>query len=143
LEKTNRLTLFVLIAALAAVYFFVFGESGMIMRMELGKQRARLLERIDGLKDEGARMRNLYARYRKGELNREEARLAGFVEQGERFVFMRGAKEEQSDRAPEGREPGYFPQIDHLRILWVVISVLAVFLFLARAHKKAGDPAAS
>ncbi len=143
MEKANRLTLFILIAALAAVYFFVFGESGIIMRMELGKQRARLLERIDGLKDEGARMRSLYARYRKGELNREEARIAGFVEQGERFVFMKGARDDKADKAPEGADPGYFPQIDHLRILWVVISVLAVFLFLARAHRKAGDPAAS
>jgi cell division protein FtsB len=142
LLKSNRLTLFILVFALSAIYFFVFGESGIIMRMELSRQRVRLVERIDDLKDEGQRLKALYGKYRKGEMNREEARIAGFIEQGERIVFVRGGPIDQASRAGDVKEDGTFANLDHLRILWVVISVLAVFLFLARMHRKPEDPAA-
>lgn len=118
---------------LGAVYFFVFGESGLIERSVLVREQERLRQRIEILGEENAGLRGRYEKYKSGELLREEAHRAGYIENGARMVFLRS-----NDAAPvHGAKNvddtgGAIIELSHMRILWVVVSVLALLFYFAR-----------
>lgn len=129
----DRITLIILAGFLCAVYFFVFGESGLIERSRLASERENLRVRIERLGDENAALQRLYEKHGSGRLLREEAHRAGFIENGERVVFLRplertGAGEMNKQDTPV---TGAI-ETSHLRILWIVVSMLALLYYFSR-----------
>lgn len=135
-RENNRVPLFIILSFCAAVYFFAFSESGFLERRELGKNRKQLEGRIERLRDENARLRNVYARYRNGEFLEQEAHKAGYTASGRRVVFFRdgGGTGEVKRKASEKVEM-IISNVSHLRILWLVISALAVLFYFTGAAR--------
>jgi cell division protein FtsB len=141
LERENsRLGLFLLLGALLVVYVFVFGESGILERMELRKNKARLAGRVHELGEENSRLRGLFARYRSGEFLDEEAGKAGYIKPGEKHLYFRNRDRGDGirDDADAGKE-GYRAEISHLRVLWLVVSALVLVFYFARRSRFRAD----
>jgi cell division protein FtsB len=140
LASGDRITLIILAGFLCAVYFFVFGESGLIERSGLVRERENLQVRIERLGDENAVLQRLYEKHRSGRLLREEAHRAGFIENGEKVVFLRqqegaGAGEmNKQDTTVTGAI-----ETSHLRILWIVVSMLALLYWFSRFARDGVD----
>lgn len=133
LGNGDRIGLILLAGFLGAVYFFVFGESGLLERSRLVREQEKLRQRIETLGEENAGLRGRYEKYKSGELLREEAHRAGYIENGARMVFLRS----NDDAAvPDGKNAddsgGSFIEPSHLRILWIVVSMLALLFYFAR-----------
>jgi cell division protein FtsB len=129
-RENNRATLFIILSFCAAVYFFAFSESGFLERRELDKNRKLLAARIERLRDENTRLRNVYARYRNGEFLEQEAHKAGYAAPGERVVFFRdGGGAGEAKRKDSEKVESIISNVSHLRILWLVISALAVLFY--------------
>ncbi len=132
----DRLTLLILLAVLAVVYVFVFSSSGLLERIELKKHKAGLAGRIAELREENSRLRQTSSRYRNGDFMPEEAQKAGYVEPGTKLLFFnRGDAEAPSERPSGAGKEKYSPQISHLRILWLVVSILVLFFYFVRRSR--------
>ncbi|RPI91748.1 MAG: hypothetical protein EHM32_10225 [Spirochaetales bacterium] len=137
MENNDRITLILLTGFLCAVYIFVFGESGLIERSRLVRERERLQVKIEALGDENAALLRLYEKHKSGRLLKEEAHRAGFIESGERVVFLgqrEGTAAEQMSKTVTS--DGSTIEISHLRILWIVVSMLALLYYFARGSRK-------
>jgi cell division protein FtsB len=130
--------LFILVGVLFGVYCFVFGESGMLERMRLKKEKEAVTARMGGLKEENRLLREVWERYKTGELNREEALKLGYLDPGEKALFFRGDEGEKpaAKKAREGRAD-YPVDLSHLRILWIVISAVTVLFYYVRSNRRA------
>ncbi len=132
----DRTKLIVLAGFLCAVYFFVFGESGLIERSRLVRERGRLQQKIEVLRGENAALQSLYEKHKNGRMLREEAHRAGFVGNGERVVFLNsGAASGSDDAEKKGTPDGMSIETSHLRILWIVVSMLALLYYFARSTR--------
>ncbi len=128
--RGNRYSFFLLFFVLFAVYCFIFGDSGILERRRLDDDKKILDQRIDNLKDENAGLDDLYQRYKKGEFKKEEAVKAGYIEKGEKLVFFKNEeKERQGPKEKTVKDDGFDVDLSHLRILWVVISVMILLIY--------------
>ncbi|MGV7928415.1 MAG: septum formation initiator family protein [Spirochaetota bacterium] len=136
----DRITLIILAGFLCAVYFFVFGESGLIERSRLASERENLRVRIERLGDENAALQRLYEKHGSGRLLREEAHRAGFIENGERVVFLRPLERTGAGEMNKRDTPvtGAI-ETSHLRILWIVVSMLALLYYFSRFARDGVD----
>lgn len=129
----DRIGLILLAGFLGAVYLFVFGESGLVERARLVREHEALRQRIEVLGDENAALRERYEKYKRGELLREEANRAGYIEDGERMVFIRSRGAAGTPDTSKTEDPaGPLIEPSHLRILWIVVSILSLLYYFAR-----------
>ena len=117
---------------LSSVYFFVFGESGILERMNLESDKKTIEEKINALKDENKNLSNTLNRYRQGRYSGDDFLESGYIRPGEKALVFSGpgdtAVQVKKEERGEGQYSGLLP---YLRILWVAISVaLVAGLFL-------------
>ncbi|HSV96524.1 MAG TPA: hypothetical protein VLM75_06250 [Spirochaetota bacterium] len=133
----DRITFILLAGFLCAVYAFVFGESGLIERARFVRERESLQVRIEALGDENAALQRLYEKHKSGRLLREEAHRAGFIENGGKVVFFRHGDGTATGGMKKAETPdGRTIETSHLRILWIVVSMLALLYYFARGTRK-------
>jgi cell division protein FtsB len=130
---------FIAAFALSAVYFFVFSGSGLIERKILEKEKKDIVVKIDALKSENARLQRILNGYRKGEYPKEDILKSSYVKPGEKVIFFHGLDDNvtgAADKKAAGR--GFSVPLVYVRILWVVISSVVVFLIVlyGRKHKE-------
>lgn len=127
--------MFILIAVLGGIYFFVFGESGLIERIELKKKQAELSQRIELLRAENAELQRQCESSGKGENLPDEALNAGYITPGQKLVFFRGTDEgpPSGEKAEEG--VAALSEPSHLRILWLVLSIMSVIAYYMIKHR--------
>jgi cell division protein FtsB len=131
------MTLILLTGFLCAVYIFIFGESGIIERSRLVREQERLQVKIEALKEENAGLQRLYEKHKSGRLLREEAHRAGFIENGEKAVFLRHMDAGVTGEIKKSATPDVTTiEPSHLRILWIVVSMLALLYYFARGTRK-------
>ena len=134
--QNNRYSFPLLLFILFGIYCFVFGESGILERMRLQKDKEQLNSRIESLKKEGVNLRSVYKGYQKGDYNKKEAAKAGYIDIGGKTLFFKGRVEdkekeiEQSDVLKK-----YTVDAAHLRILWLVVSVMIILIYYARRSR--------
>jgi cell division protein FtsB len=130
------LTLFLIIAGCAVVYLFVFGDSGLLERARLQREREALAQRLADAEEAHAGLLRLVERYRRGELMDQEAHRAGFLAPGEKMLFVSDTPDSPRARrkaAPELRKRG--SAITAARIVWIVVSGILVLLYFTRRRR--------
>ena len=134
--KKDRFLFFFLLIILTGVYFFIFGDSGLIERIRLQEEKDALTKRIENQNKEAARLRKLYEGYKNGDFNKEEAVKAGYIDKGEKLIFFDESKKDKQKKI-EVSENEEKDRIDimHLRILWVVVSMMIILFYLGRKSR--------
>jgi cell division protein FtsB len=135
----NRYSIIILLFALFAVYCFVFGESGILERQRLAGDRVDLENRIKKLEKENAALADQTERTKKGEFLKDEAVKSGYINEGEKVLFFRKAAG-KSEEIPASKlhDEKFSVNTAHLRILWVVISlmILLIYYIIRSKYKK-------
>ncbi len=137
-EQKNRYSFFILIFVLFAIYLFVFGDSGILERRRLGKDKEELTSRINNLEEENNILQNKYKRYKDGEFYKEEAGKSGYINSGEKLLFFKGGEQEKKKSiVKDDADEKYTVDVAHLRILWIVVSVMFMLIyFVVRSKAK-------
>lgn len=136
-NNKGRFSLLIMLFILFGIYCFIFGESGWLERMKLIKSKEQINERINRLEDENRELTELYKRYESGSSLKEEAVKAGYINEGEKLLFFKGIEVEvkKSNNRLDKNE-GYNIDIDHFRILWIVISTMAILFYFSRRSRE-------
>jgi hypothetical protein len=142
-SENNKLSLFLLGTVLFGIYCFVFGQSGILERMRLEKEKESLVLEISYLERENGRLESLYNEYAKGSMTASECESAGFIIKGSRVLFFKD-KNLRSNNHPTvlgSANPETAFSIEHFRIGWICISILIVsgFYLVQRMNRRNAD----
>jgi hypothetical protein len=135
LAKNLSLKAFFLIFILSGMYVFIFGESGLLERISLAQHRQELLQHIDTLKAENKELSERLKLYQKGGIPADDFINSGYISDKSKVVILK-----QNSRPTESLSnplPAQDPSlVKHLRIIWVVISVLIILFYFSRQKPK-------
>jgi len=136
LTPGNKLTPVILAVILFALYCFIFGDSGLIARMRLYEERDFLEQRIENLKMEQMSLKERLIRYRRGDFLKEEAIRSGYIDQGERILFLKGDRKAREAAVEKvGDRIMHRVELSHLKIFWVVVSLMIMMFYLMRRRR--------
>jgi cell division protein FtsB len=140
-SENNRIVLFLLGAFLFGIYCFVFGQSGILERMRLEREKEALVRDIAVLDRENGRLESLYERYSEGEHARIESENAGYIGAGEKKLVFKDSQSGHDSTistifGSDSKKPNSFFSIEYFRILWIIFSVLALGVCFAIMRKK-------
>ena len=138
LNRTNKLFLIILVLALFSVYCFVFGDSGLIMRVHLEDKKDSLERRIENLKVENEQLRGVWKRYRNGDYLVTESLKAGLIAPDEKVLYVRGLEEKEFSRSTVTAGSDEM-DILTLRIIWWIISVLVVLFYIMWSRRHSAE----
>lgn len=134
--QRNRVTLLIIAGVLFTIYCLVFGDSGIITRLRLAERKGSVETRIARQEFEGARLQEILAKHQRGEQLRDEAYRAGFIEPGSAMLFFGSVVgAEPAARERESSPPAAAVDIVHLRVLWIVVSVIVMMLYVIKNKK--------
>ncbi len=131
LSDKSKASVIMLVIFLFGIYCFVFGQSGILERNELLKQKKIIDEEILLVERENQRLLALYDEYATGKAYASTAESLGYILPDQKVIVFTP----QSTKLNEENE--IFPKISsqqmpitkHLRTLWVLLSVLIVVLY--------------
>jgi len=121
---------------LSGIYLFVFGESGLLERIEFEKKSGALVAKINLLKKENARLFELYKKYQNGYQSPDDIMLSGYMETGSKFLIFHGAESAGKASVPVLSDESLKIENRHLRVLWILISAAVVFLYFYMASRR-------
>ncbi len=135
LHRNRYLIAFLLILLLSSIYVFVFGESGLLERYMLEGKKNQLLQKNEALKKINRGLRKKLQAHADGRVEEADFANAGIVQKGGKVLILKGIEKENSDMAavPE-RTTGAFP-LEHIRIIWIVVSLLILLLYFSRIYR--------
>jgi hypothetical protein len=141
-SENNRIVPFLLGAFLFGIYCFVFGQSGILERVRLEREKETLVRDITVLDRENGRLESLYESYSRGEQARTESENAGYIGSGERKLTFKESQSDHDSEMPAGsgtdvKKTNSFFSIEYFRIIWIIFSVLAVGACIAVIRIKA------
>lgn len=137
--QTNRISLFILTFILFTIYCFVFGDSGILERRRLKNEKVNLENKIENLRKENARLKNLSERYRAGEFLKEEANRSGYIAPGEKVLFFNKKEDfgdEKTKKIQDVKDDGLILDVENLRILWIVFSIMILLIYFLAINKE-------
>ena len=104
--------------------------------MSLLKEKGQIINRINILKYKNEELKDLLKRYKNGDLTKEEAVKTGYIYEGEKLLFFKEGEEYRklSNGIKDNNEK-YPVDLEHLRILWVVISFIIVLFYISKRNK--------
>ena len=135
MDRILRPGLFILLFVIAGVYAFVFSESGILVRGELEKGRKQLVDTIDFLKRDNARMGQTVDGYSRGDYPPEILTGRGFVKPGDVVVHVKGS----GGDAVRGDEKTGTDYLFISRVAWVVISLFSILVYLWYSLRDDGE----
>jgi cell division protein FtsB len=136
LSENSKAGFILLAAVLFGVYCFVFGQSGILERMRLQKEKLLLQGEISLLQKENASLTSLLAGHSSGRLAKSECENAGYLSPGGRVYHFLNAP--ASDAGSGKKKASQLFSIEHLRIAWITFSAFAMagFYFLVRRTRR-------
>lgn len=135
-RHNGKYSFFLLVFILFAIYCFIFGDSGILERRRISGNKANLENRISELKEENSRLKDLRDKYGKGEYMDEEAAAAGYIREGEKVLFFKAADEKKKQvTVKKEAGDGAYISAAHLRILWVVFSMMFILIYFILRNK--------
>lgn len=127
-----RWAFFIIVFLLAAVYFFVFSESGLLERIALDREKSSIAANIEALKSENKNLQRLLNKYRSGDYPDGEIADSGYIKNGSSVLFFRNSGKRpgggKTDKEQEGNPP---VPLTYLRILWITLSALVILGLIA------------
>ncbi len=122
-----RWALFLAVFGLSSVYFFVFGESGILERMNLESEKKIVEDKIGTLKDENRALSGRLNRYRQDDYSGDDFLDSGYIKTGEKVIVFSGLRETKIPLKNEETDGvRYSSLLPYLRISWVALSVALV-----------------
>jgi hypothetical protein len=133
----DKISLIILVAVLVSIYCFVFGESGVLERYGIEKKHDIIEKRINKLKFENLLLLKSLNEYKEGIISKEDFVRSGYAGSGEKIIFFHGSVSPRNMQADSGRESAPSAMVDtqHLRILWIIVSILVIVLFYIKIRK--------
>jgi len=105
------------------------------VRKRLVNTNNELRNRIYKLREERKRLTVIYKKYQDGKFYREEALKLGYLDKGEKLLFISNVKKDKKVIKKEMQnKKNHAVSTAHLKILWFVVSM--VFLFFYFIGKK-------
>jgi hypothetical protein len=134
LHKRERFKTILIIFILSGLYILVFSESGILERRELNKKYRLLSERIESLKSSNIKLSKDCENYRSGLYNNSDIIGAGFVYKTGKLMYIEDKSIEKIKEA-ETDDYNLMISLDHLRIIWIVISATFLFYYFLKKNK--------
>lgn len=104
--------------------------------MRLYEERDFLEQRIENLKMEQMSLKERLIRYRRGDFLKEEAIRSGYIDQGERILFLKGDRKAREAAVEKvGDRIMHRVELSHLKIFWVVVSLMIMMFYLMRRRR--------
>lgn len=136
LAKKDRFQSFIFIFVLFSIYIFVFSESGLLERTKLKNKFYTLNNNIDVLKLKNSKLYNTYKNYTRGIYTPDDFIKSGYIPSD--GIILNYRNDEQDKLNQPVIENGLFQvNLSHLRIIWIMISVMAAVFYFSR--QKSGD----
>ncbi|HNX58132.1 MAG TPA: hypothetical protein PKK43_03470 [Spirochaetota bacterium] len=123
-SENKKIALILLGAFFFTIYCFVFGQSGIIERARLEKEKEALTRQIHGLEKENRRLEIVYAEYASDKMKASECEKAGYISSGERLLFFTGSKKTRDQNTSGGIKNKI--EIDTLRVIWISLSIVII-----------------
>ncbi|HPS88031.1 MAG TPA: hypothetical protein PLY36_14865 [Spirochaetota bacterium] len=134
MHKRERFKTFIIIFILTGLYIFVFSESGILERRALNKKYNQLAERIDNIKTSNSMLSKECENYRSGIYSNSDIIGSGFVYKTGKLMYINDTGKETVPI--DGTTPDDFLiSLDHLRIIWILISVMFLFYYFLKKNK--------
>ncbi len=135
MHRNRYLIAFLLVLLLSSVYVFVFSKSGLLERYMLVSREAELVKKNDDLKKENLSLRKKLNEFVSGSVDQKDFSTYGALKPGSKVVIVKGV----NDSRPPGVEPQDHEEkelpLTHMRIIWVVVSLLVLFLYFNRIYR--------
>lgn len=126
-----RASVFIAVFLLAAVYFFVFSETGFLERLNLEKERKSIIANIETMKSENERLHRLLKKYRAGAYTEKDLQNSGYIKEGGTILYFSGIEGKHQHYDVKPTQSASFPvPLPYLRIGWIGISALIVILLI-------------
>ena len=75
-----------------------------------------------------------------GELNESDLLRSGFIVKGDRLIFIRKIKNKNDSNSNKEEDVNIdYIQLTHLRVIWLVISILIFLLYYGKRIKTADE----
>lgn len=124
---------FLLIFFLFSIYIFIFSESGILERIKLNNKFELLNKRISDLKNENIELNKSVKSYSEGNYSDLDILRSGYTGMDGSVLLFKGVPEEKKTESIIDKDILYF-NYDHLRIIWIIISVMIIIIFLTRKN---------
>lgn len=131
--KKDKFGTFLLVFFLFSIYIFVFSESGILERIKLNNKFDLLNKRITDLNDENTELNKFVKNYSAGIYSDSDILRSGYTGKGGNVLFFKGVPEEKRTDLVIDKDIFNF-NYDHLRIIWIIISVMIITIFLTRKN---------
>ncbi len=131
--KKDKFGTFLLVFFLFSIYIFIFSESGILERIKLNNKFEMLNMRITALNDENVELNKLVQNYSAGIYSDTDILRSGYTGREGHVLLFKGVAEEKKPDFVNARDILHF-NYDHLRIIWIIISVMILTLFLTRKN---------
>ena len=131
--RKDKFGTFLLVFFLFSIDIFVFSESGILERIKLNNKFDLLNKRITDLKDENVELNKFVKNYSAGIYSDTDILRSGYTGKGGNVLFFKGVPEEKKNDLIVDKEIFNF-NYDHLRIIWIIISVMIITIFLTRKN---------
>lgn len=119
----------------------MLGDNGILERMRLGQAKDEIKNSIARLTRENNNLQKEHTVISNNQTNssfyKEEAAKSGYISKGEKYIFFKGTeKKERPYIESDFKEDNYPVKIGHLRILWIIISILILSLYFWKKNKE-------
>jgi len=133
LVKKDKFGTFLLVFFLFSIYIFVFSESGILERIKLNNKFDLLNKRITDLKYENMELNESVQNNSAGNYSDSDILRSGYTGKGGNVLIFKGVPEEKKPDLVIDKDSFNF-NYDHLRIIWIIISVMIIIIFLTRKN---------
>lgn len=138
-NQRNRSSLLLLLFVLFGIYSFIFGDSGLLERIRIHDEQKRVTGRISSLNKENKLLsdeyRDILDNNTKDGILKKEAVRSGYMERDDKLLFFkRSTAKEKPAAGNSEKKDEYTVDIMHLRILWLVASVMIILFYFGRKN---------
>ena len=134
MHKRERFRTFLIIFILSGLYIFIFSESGILERRELNKKYYHLTEKIDFVKKQNESLLKESENYRSGLYGDKDIIGSGFVYRTGTLLYFKEKEKEISNDSTITQDD-FMISLDHLRIIWIIISLMFMFYYFLKKNK--------
>ena len=134
MDKKERFKAFILVFTLIGIYFFIFSESGFLERRELNKKFSTLNEKINYLKTDNQRLSQECEKYRTGNYSDNDIIGSGLISKNGKLLYT-NITEKEKDKESSIIQEDFSVSTEHLRIIWILISIVTLFYYFLNKKK--------
>ncbi|MBN1500892.1 MAG: septum formation initiator family protein [Spirochaetes bacterium] len=138
----NKIFIFLLCSILFTVFFFVFGQSGILERMLLQDEKHKIDEQNEKLETENKKLTELYHQYQSGTYKFEDVEKYGFIKQGSKVIIFEDddtRNDKKNTAVLDNNLKSTKMNIKIMRYAWLAFSITVIGAYIFFTFKKEND----